>query len=581
MRRALLLIVLSVVVVIVASCSQKSVVTTTNTSYHHSTTTAYDYFFLEAVRLNCNGDYAGAFDLLRRCAAMDSLAPEVFYHLGSYYAYIGDDTLANVYLTRAVTLNPKNDTYHECLGNWRWQLGDYPAAIAAYEHLYDNNKSRTDVLETLLRLYQQTADYDRMLYTLERYEQVEGISEETTLTKLHIYQLLGDTVSGRHALEALCVEHPNDVNYKVLMGNWLLQRGDVDEARDIFTVAERTDPDNESVIISLYDFYRAVGEDSLSQVYRDRLLLNRHTATSTKKIILRPLIASSVEDYEDEEGTELLALFDSILRNDSTNVEIAELKSEYMYMKGLNPDSITVVLRQILALDPSRTLPRLQLMDREMAEENYEGLIALCQPALIYNPEEIAFCYFMGLAQYQLNDTIAALASFRLGVSRVNDDSDDEMVSDLYCLIGDIEHQLGHHREAYAAYDSCLVWKKDNIGCLNNYAYYLALDGLDLGLAEQMALKAITTSPNDATYLDTYAWVLFVQEKFTEAKEFIDRTLACLDKDHDNSDIYEHAGDIYAACDDYEKAVEYWTLALAGHPDNEAEIREKIKRYEK
>ena len=47
-------------------------------------------------------------------------------------------------------------------------------------------------------------------------------------------------------------------------------------------------------------------------------------------------------------------------------------------------------------------------------------------------------------------------------------------MSDFYAVMGDILHQQGQAEEAFAAYDSCLVWKEDNIGCLNNYAYYLS-----------------------------------------------------------------------------------------------------------
>ncbi len=563
--------------ILFVACSQRVSVVGTS-SYVHPTSDEYNYNFLEAMRMQNNGDYPAAFDLLARCVTLDSMAPEAFYMIGVYYADIGMDSLADACLKRAIALNPRNDAYHERLAQWYLQIQDYPRAIAAYEYLYANNHSRTDVLELLLKLYQQTQDYTHMLSTLERYEREEGISEETTLTKMQIYQQKGDEASAYRALRTLCDEHPNDVNYMVLLGNWLSQHHRTDEAREIFAVAEKTDPNNEFVAISLYDFYRAEGQDSLSQIYRDRILLNRHTATSTKMTMLQHIIRDN--EAQGADSTRVIALLDDILSADSTDADIAELKASYMLMKGMDPEEVRAALRQVLAIAPDRLSARLQLLQAEVQTENLDGIIDLCEPALIYNPSEVAFCYYLGLAHYQKSDTLQALEAFRRGISKASASSSPDMISDFYAIVGDIEHSLGHSEEAYAAYDSCLHWKADNVGCLNNYAYFLSIDNGDLKKAETMSLKAITIEPNNPTYLDTYAWVLYMQERYSEAKIFIDRTIENSDSITDAT-LLDHAGDIYEACDDKTRALEYWREALLLSPDDEATIRKKIMRYEK
>lgn len=50
-----------------------------------------------------------------------------------------------------------------------------------------------------------------------------------------------------------------------------------------------------------------------------------------------------------------------------------------------------------------------------------------------------------------------------------------------------------------------VLLKDDNIGCLNNYAYYLSEKEIYLDKAEQMSFRAIKAEPKNATYLDTYA----------------------------------------------------------------------------
>ena len=108
--------------------------------------------------------------------------------------------------------------------------------------------------------------------------------------------------------------------------------------------------------------------------------------------------------------------------------------------------------------------------------------------------------------------------------------------------------------------------KDDNIGCLNNYAYYLSELGEQLDKAEQMSYRTIKAEPKNATYLDTYAWILFMQKRYSEAKIYIDQTLQ---NDTDTSAVLlEHAGDIYYHTGAVEEAVSYWQQALERASDN-------------
>ena len=176
--------------------------------------------------------------------------------------------------------------------------------------------------------------------------------------------------------------------------------------------------------------------------------------------------------------------------------------------------------------------------------------------------------------------------AFQNGISVITPESDPAIVSDFYAVMGDILHQKGMEQEAFAAYDSCLVWKDDNIGCLNNYAYYLSEKGQQLDKAEQMSYRTIKAEPKNATYLDTYAWILFMQQRYSEAKIYIDQTLQC---DSDSSAVLlEHAGDIYYHTGDIDKAVSLWQQAL-DRASQKSEIKDdrrqvlirkiKLKKY--
>ena len=166
------------------------------------------------------------------------------------------------------------------------------------------------------------------------------------------------------------------------------------------------------------------------------------------------------------------------------------------------------------------------------------------------------------------------------GTAFINDQSNPDIVSDLYSIVGEIYHSKGLKQEAYAAYDSCLQYKPDNIGTLNNYAYFLSVDGANLEKAEQMSAKAIAAEPKNATYLDTYAWVLYKLGRYAEAKIYIDQTLKFSTDSTSDNTLYDHAAEIYAKLGDYKSAASFCEQAIKHGGDAKA-LEKKIRWYRK
>ena len=197
---------------------------------------------------------------------------------------------------------------------------------------------------------------------------------------------------------------------------------------------------------------------------------------------------------------------------------------------------------------------------------------------MLYNPNEMAFYFFTGLSRYYLKDDDGALDALKRGTAEINADSNPELVADLYSIMGEIYHNKGLNKQAYAAYDSCLQWKPDNIVTLNNYAYFLSDEGVNLDKAEEMSAKAIKAEPKNATYLDTYAWIMYKQKKFAEAKIYIDLALKNDTDTVSDGTVWEHSGDIYAALNDYPSAISFYETAIKKGGDKAALTR-KINLY--
>lgn len=536
------------------------------------------YFFFEAQNLQDQGKFAAAFDLLKHCETIDPLAAEVYYAQAAYYAELNNDSMALACMKKAADLNPGNDTYLERLAITHVNSRQFDEAVKAYERLYANHKDRIDVLDILLQLYNQQKDYDKMLTTLDLVEALEGNNERLALSKMRIYSMQGKKDKEYETLKGLCDSYPNDMNYHVMMGNWLLQNGDDDEALEQYRLVLTEEPEHTGAKMSMLDYYRTTGADSLAQEIQEEMLISQNTPINERVTLMRQVVADNEQAGGD--STQVLSLFKRILAEPQKNADMYELYVAYMKLKEMPEDSINSVLEKALEVAPDNGGVRFQLVQSKWMSQDYDAVIALCEPATEYNPDEMTFYYFLGLAHFQKDERDKALDALRRGVAQINDESNKDFVSDFYSIMGQILHDKGLDDEAFAAYDSSLQWKDDNIEVLNNYAYYLSERGERLQKAEQMSFRTIKAEPTNSTFLDTYAWILFMQERYEEAKIYIDQALQ--NDSVTNSVIIEHAGDIYALNNDLQQAVEYWKQAQEAGGNSKVLIRKiRQRRYYK
>ena len=519
---------------------------------------SYDAFFLDAICQREKGNNDAAFDLLRHCVEIDSTRSEAHFYLAQYYHALKDKDKAISCIQKAVSLEPDNETYLETLANTYITLRQYDEAAVTLERLYDKNRERAEILGVLVQLYEQQNDYEKAINTLSKIEVVEGKSERLSYAKSQLYTQKGDKKAAISEMKHLADQYPNDQNYRCLYANTLYLNGQQKKALALYDDILREEPDNRNALMSLLTHYTEVKDSVRTAQTIERILMNKNATQEDRIALMRQMIGES--ERQGGDSTRILSLFHRILSMPQPDADMALFCATYMSLKKMPQDSIRPILEHALEIAPDNAAARLQLVSYAWQAEDRDRVIDLCKEARQYNPEEMAFYYYQGIASYQNDLLDDALDAFQNGISVITPESDPAIVSDFYAVMGDILHQKGMEQEAFAAYDSCLVWKEDNIGCLNNYAYYLSVLGQQLDKAEQMSYLTIKAEPKNATYLDTYAWILFMQKRYSEAKIYIDQTLQC---DSDTSAVLlEHAGDIYYHTGDTEKAVSLWQQAL-------------------
>ena len=345
------------------------------------------------------------------------------------------------------------------------------------------------------------------------------------------------------------------------------------EAYEAYQKVLAVEPDNPMALFSMASYYDQTGQKELYQQQLDTLLLNKKVAPDTKINVMRQIIVENEQSVA-KDSTQVIALFDRIMKLDQDDPQIPMLYAQYLLSKNMEPEAVPV-LEQVVDLDPTNKAARLMLVSAAVKKEDYKQIIKVCEPGIEATPDALELYYYLAIAYHQAEQTDSVLSICSRALEHITPDTRKEVISDFYSIMGDIYHTKKQMKEAYAAYDSALVYNPSNIGALNNYAYYLSVERRDLDKAEEMSYKTVKAEPNNSTYLDTYAWILFEKGNYAEARIYIDNAMK---NDGEKSDvIVEHCGDIYFMTGDVEGALKYWKKALEMGSESKT-LKQKIEK---
>ena len=540
----------------------------------------FDYYFLEAVRMKQKGEYDAAFKLYEHCLDIYPQSAAVLYEISQFYMFLGQEAKGEEALKQASRSDEGNFWYKQTLASYYQSKQNWLKAISVYEDMAHIFPSRLEPLLSLADLYGRTKSHDNLVATLDRIEELDGKSEQLSMEKFRAYLQLDNMEKAFSEIQSLVDEYPYDMRYRTVLGDVYLSSDRNDEALKVYQDILKEEPDYAPAMVSLASYYQKTGQDSLYAVQLDSILVNENVDTKLKLDFMRQQILRS--EQTDRDSTKVIRLFETILTKKQPNADVPMLYAQYLITKKMEKESVPV-LNKVLELDPENKPARLQLLSYAINKNDLDEVIRVATPAIVYNPEAMEFYYYLGLAHYQKDETDKALDVFNKGVQQINDKSDKNIASDFYSILGDLYHTKEMKAEAYAAYDSSLVYNPNNINTLNNYAYYLSVERTNLDKAEEMSFITVKAEPENATYLDTYAWILFEKGRYTEARIYIEQAMK---NGGDSSQvIVEHCGDIYFKLGDKDKALEYWKKAdaMGSTPEDGSTPRseEELKRLKR
>lgn len=532
-----------------------------------------DRLFIEGQRFLMLEEYEKAYFYFGKALEYKPESGAINFKIAEILARANQHEEALQYGEKAIKADPDNKYYHLLIAEVYSKQKKTKKAAEVLEALMDNSADAQPYILELASLYLASKDLDKALDALDRAEDYYGIVAQLSFQKQRIYLQKNDLASAVNEIEKLIAAHPGQSQYVLALVEMLFNNGKTEQALEAAHRSMDAYPNQPDLQLAAYRLYKSKEDMDTARKYLIMAFSNpdlegevkakayadilRETKSKNRDLLLDQL-GQLMSEHHPGDALVLTVLGDRALFNQNKSAAL-----EY-YQKSLeaNPNDETVLQGTIsLMFELSRDYAAIEKYTA-MAVESF--------------PEKGEFWFFDGtskLAQKKYGEAEASLTK----ALELNNGSNKQLAILASGQLGDTYHYLNKKKEAYAAYEEALALSPDNEHVLNNYAYFLSLDKVDLDKARKMSEKLILKFPTNATYLDTHAWVLFQKQEYEDAKQFMKQALE--NQAAPSGVMFEHYGDILYKLGNKKEALDYWRKAQ-GLEDTSDLLHKKIKNQQ-
>lgn len=507
---------------------------------------------IEATTQKIIGNYDLAQKLFLEGLKIQPKSAVTHFELSGIYDYKKEGSNAINSAEKAVELSQENDWYKTNLAVIYQKYGLYEESLNLYKELTVKHPEKQEYLFVLAENYLILDKKNEALKVYGDIQKSIGNTEELAMHKQNLYLQLGQIDNAILEIENLLKDHPNNAAYYGLLAELYEEKGETEKSLTLYKKVLEIDPNNENIRFALYAYYKDKGETEKSFYELKKAFENPAAPIDTKvQILLGYLKTENLTTKE--QGEELAEILVTAHPNDSKSyTAIAEI-----YLQKRKNKEALAAYKKSVSLESGQYLLWNQILFLEADMQIYDSLIVDSEKALELFPSQPLYYFFSGLGRIQKGDYDKAIDNLSIGKELVLDNN--EMLSEFYQRLGDAYHMKKEHILSDKNYDQSLLLSPRNPTLLNNYSYYLSERREQIEKAVKMAKLANELSPQNANFLDTYAWGLFQQKKYSEAEEQLDKALTY--GGNTSSVVLEHYGDVNFFLGKIATAVEYWKKA--------------------
>ena len=519
-------------------------------------------YFLTGMKYFVLEDYDKALMYFHKSHAIHPNAAGTNFQIAQIYLSTGNTKEALPFCEKALSLNDSNTYYYQILAQCYTQLVEEATtekernnylkkSTQTYEALVKKFPSEDDVYFNLANLYLQLGDVNSGLKSIEKIEEKYGVTEEISLQKQQIYLHINQLDNAINEGEKLIAAYPNEPKYKVALAKVYFSNSKLVDAQRILENASQNNELNGEGKVLLSDIYWSNNEYDKST----EMLLSAFDDADydvNQKINIAVGFINSNRTRIDENA--LHKMCESLIKLHPSEAKSYVVYGDFLLTQNKKREGRSQYLKA-LSLEEGffQVWQNVIILDSDLDE--VDSILIHTERALEIYPNQGVFWYYNANAHLIKKDFKKAVYALEKAEFLISDDNTLYLI--INAQLGDAYNSLKEYQKSDNAYEKVLAIDANNAHVLNNYSYFLSLRNEKLDLASKMCLKLMELEPNNSTYLDTYAWVLYKQKEYSKAKKLLEKALLT----SNDGTIIEHYGDVLFQLNDVENAIIQWEKA--------------------
>ncbi|MBW8324953.1 MAG: tetratricopeptide repeat protein [Prolixibacteraceae bacterium] len=529
----------------------------------------FEYTFIEGLKQKMIGNQQAAITLFSKCLEINPNSSSAMFELAKIHSGNGDQTSSSLLLEKAINIDPQNKWYKVLLAQIYQQGKQYKKAADLYQQLYALDSENLEYLYMNAALLSSAEKFDQAIVVYNELEKKIGINDQISVEKQQIYQAAGKKKEAQAELQKLIDYNPKEPRYYGLMADYYLSEKDEVNALKYYLKILEIEPDNGFVLFSLTSFYRQKEDKEKAWEYIRKGFQNKLADVETKIQYYLMMTAEEKPFFTEDQVNELVQ---TLIKTNGDDYRVYTVYAEYLISKG-KLEEARDQLRKVLETQKDNYMiwERMLLISNDLLD--FKSIYTDAEKAIELFPNQPVLYGLRAVACLQLEKYTEALDILKEGDAYLLDNKLMKVQFELYRA--EANYKLGRVEDAFKAFDAVISIDPENWLAMNNYAYYLSVRNENLEKAEQLSGKAVRANPDNSTYLDTYAWVLFMRKDYSLAKFYMETAIK--NGGDKNGVIVEHYGDILFMLGQKDKAMEQWKKAEETGDFSEF-LSEKIKQ---
>jgi len=529
----------------------------------------FEYLFIEGIKQKKLGNVSNAVSIFSRCLEIDPQSAVAMYEMGTLHYANKDLTSAALLLEKANTIEPQNKWYKISLAQVYQQRRQFSEAAAIYDQLAKMEPDNMEFMYSKAVLYGMAENYQEAIDTYNQLEKQIGLNDQISVAKQNLYLKMNQPDKAFEEIQRLIDSNPTEPQYYGLMAEMYQSQGDSVNALKYYQKILEIDPGNGFVHFSLAGYYTEQGDFDKAFEHAKLAFQNDELDADTKiQYYMMQTAQADKSDWTDAQIDELLDILHDKYPDDN---RMFAIYADHLVRQNKLAEARDY-LKKYLDSDKSSFEIWWQYLLISNDLQDWNALYSDSKEAIELFPNQSALYALNAVAALQLEKYEEALKIVDEGETYAGDNVNLKIQLAIYRA--EANYKLKHIDEALQAYEDVIKMDPENFMAMNNLAYYLSVQNRNLDKAERFGNKVVQANPNNPTYLDTYAWVLFKRKDYSLAKFYIESALE--NGGSDNAVLVEHYGDILFMLGEKNKAVEEWKKAL-DLGDGSSVLPQKIK----